>query len=125
MAGSDEMRRVAVSILLAAALVLTLGVWREASPDTRGVDVAAAVTGTARVADEVALTAKPQRLAFGWTEQRTFTARLRLGLAVLVGLSVLLAVAVVRLHRLSLGRRPTLWRRSSAILRGPPALRLL
>jgi hypothetical protein len=119
------MRRVVIPILLAAALVLTLSAWREAVPETRGVDGAAALTTTAPRADEVVLREKPERLTVGWTEHRTLTARAKLGLAVLVGLAVALAVAIARRHRLSLGGRSTLWRRSSAILRAPPALRLL
>ncbi len=119
------MRRVLVSTLLVvAALLLPFEPWPDATPDARAVDGAAALTGAPSLTDHVALTAKRQTLTSDGGEHRTVKARPRLGLAVLFGFSVLMAVATARRPRLSTRSRPALWRRPSLPLRAPPALRL-
>lgn len=119
------MRRVLVSTLLVvAALLLPLEPWPDATPDARAVDGAAALTGAPSLTDHVALTTKRQTLTSDGVEHRTVKARPRLGLAVLFGFSVLMAVATARRRRLSARPRPTLWHRPNLALRAPPALRL-
>jgi len=117
------MRRVAVSTVLAAALVLSLTAWREAAPNIRGTDSGVRVPHAVAAAID-ALRAKAEVLTNGKVEHRTVKSRPRLGLAVLVGLSVLLVVAIGGLHRLWPGQGLTLWRRSTVTLRAPPVLRL-
>ena len=115
-------RRVVVSTLLAAALVFSLTAWREATPNIGGIDSGLRVPLAPAPGLDAPLTAKIQILAGGWIEHRTVKSRPRGALAVLVGLSALLVVVIAGLHRLSPGRRPTVWRRSSVSLRAPPAI---
>jgi hypothetical protein len=117
------MRRVVVSALLIASLVPSLAAWRDGKPDRRAVDGAAALIGAPSLTDDVALTTRRQTLTSDGVEHRTVKAGPRLGLALLVGLSVRVAVARARRRRLSARPRPTLWRRPNLALRAPPALR--
>jgi len=115
------MRRIVVFALL-AALALSLTDWR-GTPVIGATDVGVTTPRIPGVALDAPLTAKPQVIASGWIEQRV-KSRLRLGSAVLVGLSVLLLVVMASLHRVSSEGLPTFWRRSRATLRAPPVLRL-
>ncbi len=118
------MRRVAVSTLLAVALVLSLTAWGEAAPSVRATDGGVAVPRGPALALDPPLRTKAEILTGGRIEQRTVKSRPSLGLAVLVGLSALLVLLVAWLHRLWPGQGPTLSRRSPVALRAPPALRL-
>lgn len=118
------MRRVVVFTMLAAALVLCPTAWREAAPTTRGTDGGVGVPHAVAVSIDATLRATTDLLTGGKVEHRTVKSRPRLGLAVLVGLSVLLVVAMARLYRLRPEHSLTLWRRSSVTLRAPPVLRL-
>ena len=115
-------RRVVVSTLL-AALVLSLTAWRETPPTVRS-DGGVTVPNAPALAPEAPLRTKAETLTNGTTEHRPVKSRPRLGLAVLVGLSVLLVVFIVGLHRLWPGQLVKLWWRSSVTLRAPPVLRL-
>lgn len=116
------MRRVVVPMLL-AALVLSLTAWREAPPTVRG-DARVTVPHAPALAPEVPLRTKAEILSNGTIEHRPVKSRPRLGLAVLVGLSVLLVIFIVGVHRLWPRQLVKLWWRSSVALRAPPVLRL-
>ncbi|MDQ4130380.1 MAG: hypothetical protein M3133_05230 [Actinomycetota bacterium] len=118
------MRRVAVSTLLALAIVLTLTAWGEAPPSVKATDGGVAVPRGPALALDPPLRTKAEILTGGRIEQRTIKSRPSLGLAVLVGLSALLLLVVAGLHRLWPGQGPTLSRRSTVTLRAPPVLRL-
>ncbi len=118
------MRRVAVCTVLAVALVLSLTPGREAPPNFRDTDVGVSVPPAAALAIDAPLRAKSEILTSGKIEHRSVKSRARLGLAVLVGLSVLLVAVTARLHRLWPGQGLALWWRSSVTLRAPPVLRL-
>jgi len=118
------MRRVVVSTLLASALVLSLAAWQEAAPNIGGTDAGVGIPRAAALAIDAPARAKAEILTSGKVEHRTVKSRPRLGLAVLVGLSALLALVMAGLHRLWPYQGLTLSRRSSVTLRAPPVLRL-
>lgn len=115
-------RRIVVSTLF-AALVLSLTAWRETPPTVRS-DGGVTVPHAPALAPEGPLRTKAETLTNGTTDHRPVKSRPRLGLAVLVGLSVLLVIVMVGLHRLWPGQLVRLSRRSSVALRAPPVLRL-
>ncbi len=117
-------RRVVVSAFLFLAAALAGIGWAETTPKTGAVDSAVTLTRPPALAIEAALKGRSYALTAGWSDQRLPKARVRLGLAVLVGLSVLVAAAIVTLTRPSPAPRSTLWRRWSVALRAPPLLRL-
>jgi hypothetical protein len=98
--------------------------WAETPPEARGVNGAVTLTRPLGLAIDATLNGRSDVLTAGWAEQRLPKTRIRLGLAVLVGLSVLLAAAIVTLTRPSPAIRSALWRRWSVALRAPPVLRL-
>jgi hypothetical protein len=116
------MRRVVVSTLL-AALVLSLTAWRETPPTVRG-DGGVTVPHGPALGPEAPMRTKAETLTNGTAEHRPVKSRARLGLAVLVGLSVLVVVFMVARHRRRPGRPVELWWGSSATLLTPPVLRL-
>ena len=118
-------RRLLVCTFLFVALAGSGVGWAQNAPETRAVD-SSAVTQTRLpgLGIDAALKSRSDVLRAGWVELRRPTAGVRLGLAVLVGLSLLLAAAGVTLARPSPAPRPTLWRRWSLALRAPPLLRL-
>ncbi len=120
MEGTTAIRRV-VPMLVVAALLSSVGGWIDATTATTSGDGSVTLTPTSGVAIDAALNARPENLTGGRVEHRAPRTRAPLGLAVLVGLSVLLAVAIATLHRRSPWQRPTVWRRSSVVLRAPPA----
>jgi hypothetical protein len=121
--GTAVTRRAVVCALLFVALGVSGVGWAEAPVETRSGDRAVAVTPPPGLAVDAALKGRTDLLAGGWAELRVPKARVRLGLAVLVGLTVVLAAAVATLRRPSPAPRSTLWRRWSLSLRAPPALR--
>lgn len=117
-------RRVVISALLVAALAVPGLGWAGASPDSGAVDHAVTLTRPLSFALDAAAPSKSDVLSGGWAEQRLSKARLNLGLAVLVGMSLLLAAATFALTRPLRASGPTLWRRGSAARRAPPIFRL-
>lgn len=117
-------RRVVVCTLLFVALAVSGVGWAESPPEPQAVDSAVSLPRPPGLAIDAALKGRSDVLTSGWTEQRLTKARVRLGLAVLVGLSLVLAAAGVTLSRPSPALRSTLWRRWSVALRAPPLLRL-
>ncbi len=117
------MRRVVVSTLL-AAVVLSLTAWREAAPAVKRTDGRVTVPSAAVLGPEAHLRTKAEVLTSGTIEHRPVKSRPRLGLAVLVGLSALLVIVMVGLHRLWPGQSLKLWWRASVTLRAPPVLPL-
>ncbi len=117
------MRRVVISTLL-AALVLSLTAWREVPSAVKGSDGRVTVPSTPALAAAAPLRTKAEVLTSGTLERRPGKSRPRLGLAVLVGLSALLVIVMVGLHRLWPGQSLKLWWRASVTLRAPPVLRL-
>ncbi len=116
-------RRVVVCTLL-AAFVLSLTAWREAPPAVKRSDGRVTVPSVPALAPEAPLRTKGEVLTGGTIEHRPVKSRPRLGLAVLVGLSALLVIVMVGLHRLWPGQSLKLWWRASVTLRAPPVLRL-
>ena len=122
--GAGTTRRALVSaVLFVAACLAGIG-WAETTPKTGAVDSAVTLTPPPALAIEAAVKGRSDAVTAGWSDQRLVKARVRLGLAVLVGLSVLLAAAIVTLTRPSPAPRSTLWRRWSVALRAPPLPRL-
>ena len=118
-------RRVLACTFLFVALAASGVGWAQNAPEIRAVDSSAVtLTPPPGLGIDAALKGRSDVLTAGWAELRLPNARVRLGLAVLVGLSLLLAAAGVTLARPSPAPRPTLWRRWSLALRAPPALRL-
>jgi hypothetical protein len=117
-------RRVVVCILLFVALAVSGVGWAESRPETRAVNSAVTLTRPPGLAVDATVKGRSDTLTAGWAEQRLPKARVRLGLAVLVGLSLLLAAALATLTRPSPGPNCTRWRRWSVALRAPPLLRL-
>ena len=117
-------RRVVVCSFLFAALALSGVGWAEVPPETRTLDSAVTLTRPPGLTIDAMLTGRSEILTSRWAEQRLPTARVRLGLAVLVSPSLLLAAASVMPNRPSPAPRSTLWRRWSVALRAPPVLRL-
>ena len=117
-------RRVVVCTLLLVALAVSGVQWADSLPETRTVASAVTLTHPPGLAVDATLKGRPDLLTGSWVEQRLAKARPCLGLAALVGLSVLLAAAVVTLRRPSPGLLSTLWRRRSVALRAPPLLRV-
>jgi hypothetical protein len=116
-------RPLVVSTLLFVALALSGG----GSPDARLEPRALDSSVTSRplgLAIDAALNARPEILARGWAEHTLGKARPRLGLAVVVSLTMLLVSATVTVIGRSPGPRSTLSRHWSIALRAPPALRL-
>ncbi len=122
--GAGTTRRVIVSAFLFLAAALSGIGWAETTPKTGAVDSAVTLTPPPALAIEAALRGRSDAVTAGWSDQRLAKARVRLGLAVLVGLSVLVAAAIVTLTRPSPAPGSTLWRRWSVALRAPPLLRL-
>ena len=117
-------RRVVVCAFLFVALAASGLGGTDARPETRAGDSAVSLTRPPGLAIDAPLSGRSEVLSGGLAEQRLTKARVRLWLAVLVGLSVLLAAALVALSRPSPAPRSTLWRRWSVALRAPPVLRL-
>ncbi len=112
-------RVVLVTFLFVALAVAGVG-WAETAPDSGAFKSAVTLTRPPGLAIDVALPGRSEVLSTGWSEQRLPTARVRLGLAVIVGVSVLLAAAIVTLTRPSPAPHSTLWCRWSLALRAPP-----
>ena len=117
-------RRVLACTFLFVALAASGVGWAQNVPETRAVDSAVALTPLPGLGIDAALKGRSDVLRAGWSEQRLPNARVRLGSAVLVGLSLLLAAARVPFARPSPAPRPMLWRRWSLALRAPPLLRV-
>ncbi len=111
------------AFLFLAAALSGIG-WAETTPTTGAVDSAVTLTPPPGLTIDAALKGRSDAVTAGWSDQRQAKARARLGLAVLVGLSVLLAAAIVTLARLSPAPGSTFWRRWSVALRAPPLLPL-
>ena len=116
-------RRAVVFMVTATALLLSLTAGPDAAPNVRGADGGVGVP-RAVLAVEASVRAKAEILASGKIEHRTVKSRLRLGLAVLAGLSAMSIFGMAGLHRLRPRPGLTQWRRSSVTLRAPPVLRL-
>jgi len=116
-------RRVVISTLF-AALVLSLSAWREAPPAVERSDGRITVPSAPALAPEAPLRTKGEVLTNGTIEHRPVKSRPRLGLAVVVGLSALLVIVMVGLHRLWPGQSLKLWWCASVTLRAPPVIRL-
>ncbi len=123
MDGRRMMRRVVVSALL-VSLVLSLTAWREAPSTIERTDGRVTVPSAPALVPEAPLRTRAEVLTSGTIEHRPVKSRPRLGLAVLVGLSALLVIVMVGLHRLWPGQSLKLWWRASVTLRAPPVLRL-
>ncbi len=117
-------RRVVVSAFVCLAAALSGVGWADTPSKTRAVDNAVTLTRPPGLAIEAAPNARSELLTGGSDEQRLPKARVRLGLALLVGLSVLVAATIFAPNRPSRAPRSTLWRRWSVALRAPPLLRL-
>ncbi len=119
---------IARRVVASAFLFLTAAVSGFLSTDTPAktgpVDSAVTLTRPPALAIEAAVKGRSEALTGSWADQRLPNARVRLGLAVLVGLTVLGPAAVVTLTRPSPAPRSVLWRRSSVALRAPPLLQL-
>ncbi|MDQ3979824.1 MAG: hypothetical protein M3314_09755 [Actinomycetota bacterium] len=111
------------AVLFVALAVAGLG-WAETSGEIRAPDRAVGLTQPPGLAIDASLPGRSDVLTAGWVEQRLLKARVRLGLAVLVGLTLALAAAPVRTTWPPHAPRPTLWRLGSAARRAPPLLRL-
>ncbi len=122
--GAGTTRRVIASALLFLAAALAGIGWAETTPNTGAVDSAVTLTRPPALTIEATLKGRSDAVTPRWTEQRLAKAPIQLGLAVLVGLSVLAAAAIVTLTRPSAAPGSTLWRRWSVVLRAPPQLRL-
>ncbi len=122
--GAGMTRRVVVSAFVCLAAALSGVGWAETAPNTRAVDRALALAQAPGWGIEAALKGRSEALTGGWTEQRLPNARVRLEPAVLVGLGVLVAAAVVTLTRRSPAPDSPLWCRWSVARRAPPPLRL-
>ena len=118
--GAGTTRRVTVSAVLFLAAALSGIAWTETAPETRAVDSAVTLTRPPALAIEAALKGRSDAVTAGWSDQRLAKARFRLGPAVLVGLSVVLAAAVITLPRPSPAPGSALRRRRSVALRAPP-----
>jgi hypothetical protein len=116
-------RLVVCAFLLVALAVSGVG-WAETPREPRGVDNAVTLTQPVGLTVDATLNGRSDVLTAGWAEQRLPKARIRLGLAVLVGLSVLLLAAIVTLTRPSPAAPSALSRRWSVALRAPPVFRL-
>lgn len=114
--------RVVVSTLLLLVLAGSGAGWADESPEVRAVGNALTLTHPPGLTVDAAPSGRPDALS-GGAEQRSPKARLRLGLAVLVGLSLVLAAAIVMLTRPSPAPRTAVGPRWSATLRAPPVLR--
>ena len=117
-------RRVVVCTLLSVALALSGVGWKDSWPKTRAGNSAVTLTRPPGLALDATVNGRSDTLTEGWAEQRIPSIAARLGLAVLVGLSVLLAATLGELTRRSRGPGCTLWRRWSVALRAPPVLPL-
>ncbi|HEV3402362.1 MAG TPA: hypothetical protein VG078_11125 [Acidimicrobiales bacterium] len=117
-------RRVVVCTFLPLALAASGLGWAAAAPGMPQFDSAITLTQPPGLSIDAALKGRSEILSAGSAEQRLPQSRVRLGLAVLVGLSLLLAAASVTLRRPSPALRSMLRRRRSVALRAPPALRL-
>ena len=115
------MRRVVCTVVFVALALSAVG-WPDPTPGARGSDSSVTLTRPPGLAIDAALTVRPEILVGGWFEHSL--AKARLGLAVLPGLGMLVAAALVTLTRPSQAPRTTLRRRWSVTLRTPPALRL-
>jgi hypothetical protein len=115
-------RRVVVCTVVFVALALSAVGWSEPTPAARVSDSSVTLTRPPGLAIDAALTVRPEILSGGWLEHRV--AKARLGLAVLPGLSALVAAGPATLTRPLQAPRSTLRRRWSVTLRAPPALRL-
>ena len=122
--GAGTTRRVVVIAFLFFAAALSEATWAESAPKPGGVDSAVTLTRPPVLAIEAALKGRSDAVTVGWTDQRLVKARFRLGLAVLVALSLLVAAAIVTLTRPTPGPGSALWRRWSVALRAPPLLAL-
>ncbi len=118
--GAGTTRRVIASAFLFLAAALAGIGWAETTPNTGAVDSAVTVTPAPALAIEAAPTSRSDAVTAGWSDHRLAKAGIRLGLAVLVGLSVLLAAVIAALARPLPAPGPTLWRRRSVALRAPP-----
>ena len=116
-------RRALVSSLLSVALAVSGVGWAETRSETRTVDSSSTLTRPPGLAIDVALQGRSDAL-LGVADQRPPKARVRLGLAVLVGLTVLQAAAMATLSKPSPAPRYRRWRSRSVALRAPPRLRL-
>ena len=116
--GAGTTRRVVVGALLLVAAALEGIGWAAPAPTTGAVASAVAMSP----AITAGVTGRSEAVVAGWSDHRSSKARARLGVAVLGGLSVLLAAAVVTLTRPSPPRCLTLRRRWSLALRAPPPL---
>ena len=114
-------RPVAVCAFLFIALTVSVAGWAETPRETRVVDSAVTLSLPSGLAIEAALNGRSDAVTAGWSDQRLAKARVRLGLAVLVGLSVVVAATIITLTRPSPAPGSTLWRRWSVALRAPPA----
>ncbi len=117
-------RRGVVSAFLFLAAALSGVGWADTPPKPRAVDNAVTLTRPPGLAIEAALNARSEAVTGGWAKQRLPKARVRLGLAVLVGLSILVTGTIFSLTRPSPALRPILRCRWSVALRAPPLLRL-
>ncbi len=116
--------RLVVSSLLFIALAVSGLGWEEVSSETRSVDGALTLTRPPGLTSDAKLASRPDVVSGSWAEPRVPKARVRLGLAVLGGLSALLAAVFVALTRPLPTPGPTHWRRWSVGLRAPPVFRL-
>ncbi len=117
-------RAIAGALLLLAAVALPGIRWADSATKAAAVESAITPTPPHAMAIEAALTGRSDAATARWSDQRVVKARLRLVLAVLVGLSVLMAAGIVTLTRPSPAPRFTPSRRWSVGLRAPPLLRL-
>ena len=122
--GAGTTRRGVVSAFLFLAVALSGIGWAETTPERGAVESAVTLTPPPALAIEASLNGRSDAVSAGWSDLRLAKARVRLGPAVLVGLSVLVAAATVTLTRPAPAPPSTLRRRSSVALRAPPLPRL-
>lgn len=123
MVGARVAGRVVVSMLLLPVLAGS-GVGPADEPsEAHSAASAVTLTRPPGLTVDAAPSGRTDVLSGTWAEQRSPKARLRLGLAVLVGFSLLLAAGIVALTRPSSVPSNSVCRRWSAVLRAPPVLR--
>lgn len=114
---------IACAVVFAAAAVSGI-IWLE-RPEARSADnTGLTLTRPPGLAIDAAVKGRSEVVTTGSADRRVPKARVRLGLAVLVGVSLVMAAAITTLTRPSPALRRTLWRRSSVSLRAPPLPKL-
>lgn len=125
MPGFGLKRRVMICALLVTAMALSVSGSADVFPDSRAVDGAAAVRVLPGVALDAGLGTRPETLTVRWADHVSSKARPGLGLAMVAGMTALLALGMASIHNLGPGRPALLRRSHSVALRAPPTPRLV